>query len=285
LFRIPDLRSPDSVVHDEEQDVYFVSNVDGPATARDGNGFIARITPDGKVVSRKFIDGLNAPKGMAISGPTLWVADIDLLRGFDRTTGEARATINLAEHGAVYLADVAIGPDDAIYVTDTDVLMRGDKERVRQGDGRIFRVGEDGDVEVAFQGEELRSPSGIVWDGTRFLIAQSYGNEVLAWNRGMGTKAVLRGPGAYEGIVVLPNGNVIVSSHYDDALHVGKAGELRPLFARKPSPGDIGFDRKRNRLLIPSADGDWLEAWTLPPLDAPAPQTARDGRTEMARRD
>jgi glucose/arabinose dehydrogenase len=283
-FRVSDLRAPSSVVHDEEQDVYFVSNVDGAAAGKDGRGFISRVTPDGKVAARAFIDGLNAPKGMAIRGGELWVADIDVLRAFDRTTGAEIATVDLAPQGAVYLESVAVGPDDAIYATDTDVRIRGEKERLRQGDGRIFRVGAGNEVEVAFAGEELRSPSGIAWDGKRFLIAQAYGNEVLAWTRGSGTTAVLRGPGAYDGIVVLPNGAVIVSSHYDDALHVGRAGLLRPLFARKPSPGGIGFDRKRNRLLIPSFDGDWLEAWTLPPMEPPATKTAREGVTEMARR-
>jgi glucose/arabinose dehydrogenase len=286
-FRVADLRTPMSVVHDEEQDVYFVSNVDGAAAGKDGKGFISRITPDGKVAARNFIDGLNAPKGMAIRGKELWVADIDVVRAFDRVTGRELRKVDLAPHGAVYLEDVAVGPDEAIYVTDMDVRIRGEKERVRQGDGRIFRIGDEDNVEIAISGEELRSPSGIAWDGTRFLIAQSYGNEVLAWNRGTGTKAVLRGPGAYDGIVVLPNGTVIVSSHYDDALHVGlpvaSMVELRPLFARKPSPGGIGFDRKRNRLLIPSADGDWLEAWTLPPMDQPV-RTAKEGATEMARR-
>ena len=286
IFRVADLRGPASVVHDEEQDVYFVSNVDGADAGKDGKGFISRITPAGKVADARFIDGLDAPKGMAIRGTELWVADIDVVRVFDRVTGAAVRKIELASHGAVYLEDVAVGPDDAIYVTDMDVRIRGEKERLRQGDGRIYRIGEGDDIEVAMSGEELRSPSGIVWDGTRFLIAQSYGNEVLAWNRGMGTKAVLRGPGAYDGIVVLPNGTVIVSSHYDDGLHVGKAGELRPLFARKPSPGDIAFDRKRNRLLIPSSDGDWLEAWTLPPLDLqPATKAAKDGVTELAKSD
>ncbi|HEX8408699.1 MAG TPA: PQQ-dependent sugar dehydrogenase [Thermoanaerobaculia bacterium] len=282
-FRVGDLRAPESVIHDEEQDVYFVSNVDGAAATKDGQGFISRISPDGKVVNRAFIDGLNAPKGMVIRGRELWVADIDMLRAFDRMTGEALANIELTSHGAVYLEDLALGPDDAIYVTDMDVRIRGEKERLRQGDGRIFRVVSKDDIEVAFQGEELRSPSGIAWDGTRFLIAQSYGNEVLAWNRGTGTTAVLRGPGAYDGIVVLPNGAIIVSSHYDDALHVGRAGVLRPLFARKPSPRGIGFDRKRNRLLIPSSEGDWLEAWTLPPMEPPATKTAREGVMEMAR--
>jgi glucose/arabinose dehydrogenase len=283
-FRVPDLSAPASVLHDEEQDVYFVSNVDGAAAGRDGRGFIARITPDGRIAERSFIDGLNAPKGMAIRGRELWVADIDVLRAFDRVTGAEMATVDLAPHGAVSLEAVAVGPEDALYATDTDVRIRGEKERVRQGDGRIFRVSATNDVEVAFAGEELRSPSGIAWDGTRFLIAQSYGNEVLAWNRGSGTRAVLRGPGAYDGLVVLPSGMVIVSSHHDDALHVGRSGLLRPLFARKPSPGGIGFDRKRNRLLIPSAEGDWLEAWTLPPMEPAPPKTARERAVEMARR-
>jgi glucose/arabinose dehydrogenase len=283
-FRVSDLRNPASVVHDEVQDVYFVSNVDGAPAAKDRHGFISRVAPDGKVLDRAFIDALNAPKGMAIRGQELWIADIDTLRAFDRVTGAAIASLDLAPHGAVYLEAVAVGPDDAIYVTDTDVRMRGEKERVRQGDGRIFRVLGESSIEVAFAGEELRSPSGIAWDGTRFLIAQSYGNEVLAWTRGGGTKAVLRGPGAYDGIVVLPNGAVIVSSHYDDALHIGRAGVLRPLFARKPSPDGIGFDRKRNRLLIPSSDGDWLEAWTLPPMEPPPTKQAKEGVTEVAAR-
>lgn len=285
-FGVDNLRGPESVLHDEEQDVYFVSNVDGSPSAKDGKGFISRILPDGKIEALKFIDGLDAPKGMAIRGIELWVADIDQLRIFDRVTGAPLAELDLGKQGAVSLRDIAIGPDDAIYVTDTDVRSKDNRELVREGDGRVFRVdAEDHTIEIAMSGEELHSPSGIAWDGERFLIAQAYGKEVLAWTHGGGTKAVMRGPGAYDGLVVLPNGAVIVSSRHDDALHVAHgAGELRPLFARKPSPGGIGFDRKRNRLLIPSVDGDWLEAWTLPPMEAPQTTSARDGRTEYARK-
>jgi glucose/arabinose dehydrogenase len=284
-FGVANLHNPEAVVHDEEQDVYFVSNADGAQGTKDGKGFISRITPDGKIAELKFIDGLHAPKGMAIRGTELWVADIDAMRVFDRVTGAPLATIDLAAHGAVYLHDVAVGPDEAIYVTDTDVKIKGTREQVRQGDGRIFRILGSETIEVIASGEELRSPSGIAWDGTRFLIAQAYGKEVLAWNPGTATKAVMRGPGAFDGVVVLPNGAVIVASHHDDALHVAHGtGELRPLFARKPSPSGIGFDRKRNRLLIPSHDGDWLEAWTLPPMEAPrATSSSRESATEMAR--
>jgi glucose/arabinose dehydrogenase/sugar lactone lactonase YvrE len=273
-FAVANLSAPESVVHDEEQDVYFVSN----------KGFISRVTPEGKIAELKFIDGLDAPKGMAIRNTELWIADGDRMRVFDRVTGAHLGTIELAEHGAVSLHDVAIGPDELVYVTDTDVKIKGTREQVRQGDGRVFRIGADGEAEIIMAGEELRSPTGIAWDGTRFLIAQAYGKEVLAWNPGTATKAVLRGPGAYDGMVVLPSGAVIVSSHHDDAVYVAHAGgELRPLFTRKPSPAGIGFDRKRNRLLIASTGGDWLEAWTLPPLDAPKRTSTKEGATEFAR--
>ncbi|HEX7830008.1 MAG TPA: PQQ-dependent sugar dehydrogenase [Thermoanaerobaculia bacterium] len=285
-FAVTELRNPVAVVHDDEQDVYFVSNVNGSPATKDGNGFISRITPDGKIAQLKFIDGLDAPKGLTIRGTELWIADIDRVLVHDRVSGARIHAFDLAPHGAVFLEDIAAGPNGVVYVTDTDVTIKGERERVRGGDGRIFRVDDDGDVEVALRGEELRSPSGIAWDGTRFLVAQAYGNEVLAWNPGMRTTAVLRGPGAYDGIVVLPGGAVIVSSHYDEALHIARNGTLEPLFARRPSPGDIGFDTKRNRLLIPSSDGDWLEAWTLPPM-APTQTTtsAKEGRSELARRD
>lgn len=283
-FGLPNLRGPEAVLHDEEQDVYFVSNTDGSPAAKDGKGFIARITPDGKIAELKFIDGLDAPKGMAIRNTELWVADIDRLHAFDRVTGAHLTTLNLGPHGAVSLVDVAIGPDDAVYVTDSDVRIKGERERVRAGDGRVFRVTGENEIEVIFSGEELRSPSAIEWDGTRFLIAQAYGKEVLAWNPGTATKAVLRGPGAFGGLVVLPSGAVIVSSHHDDALHIAYGGgELRPLFARRPTPAGIGFDRKRNRLLIPSFDGDWLEGWTLPPMEPPKRTSRGDDALEMAR--
>jgi sugar lactone lactonase YvrE len=258
-FHVDGLHAPASVVHDEEQDVYFVANA----------GFVSRVTPAGKIEDAKFIDGLSSPEGMAILDTQLWIADGHEVRVFDRVSGASVRTIDLAPRGAVTLRGIAVGGDDAVYVTDSAAV------------GRIFRISGEL-VEIALAGDELRGPNAIAWDGLRFLVAPAYGQDVVAWSPGGGTKAVMRGPGAYDGIVVLPNGAVIVSSEYDDALHVGYgSGDLRPLFTRKPTPTGIGFDRKRNRLLVPSREGNWLEAWTLPPMEAPR-STSRGKTPEMA---
>ena len=69
--------TPESVLHDTTQDIYFVSNINGSPTAKDNNGFISRVRPDGAVENLKFIEGgkngvtLHGPKGLALWGDTL----------------------------------------------------------------------------------------------------------------------------------------------------------------------------------------------------------------------
>src|SRR5256712_6294032 len=108
--------TPESVLHDPVQDIYFVSNINGGPTAKDNNGFISRVRPDGAVENLKFIEGghgggtLKAPKGLAIRGDTLRVADIAMVPSFDAKTGAPRDSGSLARPGAGFRDDIAIVP-------------------------------------------------------------------------------------------------------------------------------------------------------------------------------
>src|SRR5207244_9360632 len=78
--------APESVLHDSTQDIYFVSNINGSPMAKDNNGFISRVRPDGAVENLKFIEGgrngvtVNAPKALARDGDTPLLGDIDVAR-------------------------------------------------------------------------------------------------------------------------------------------------------------------------------------------------------------
>ena len=78
--------TPESAVHDTIADVYLVSNINGSPFGDDKAGFISRVSPDGKVLDLKWIDGssadveLNAPKGLALVAETLYVADVNVVR-------------------------------------------------------------------------------------------------------------------------------------------------------------------------------------------------------------
>ena len=88
-----DLSQPEALSFDPAQNVYFVSNINGSPGVKDGNGFISRITADGVMDSLHFIQGgrngvqLDAPMGSRVQGDTLWVLDVDKLRGFNTHTG------------------------------------------------------------------------------------------------------------------------------------------------------------------------------------------------------
>ncbi len=48
---------PENLVYDSAADVFLVSNMGGKPAERDDNGFISRVSPDGRVLSLKWIAG------------------------------------------------------------------------------------------------------------------------------------------------------------------------------------------------------------------------------------
>jgi sugar lactone lactonase YvrE len=264
--------TPESVLHDPVQDIYFVSNINGGPTAKDNNGFISRVRPDGAVENLKFIEGghggvtLNAPKGLAIRGDTLWVADIDMVRSFDAKTGAPRDSVSLAGLGAVFLNDIAIAQTGALYITDTGIRFDDVGNMLHPGPDRIFRIGSDRQVTVAVRGDTLGRPNGITLDsvGKRFIVVQFGGRSVLAWKPGDKAPSVIaKGPGGFDGVEIAGS-RLLVSSWTDSTVSSYETGQEVKVITGVPSPADIGYDAKRKRVLIPVFSGNRVEIWQLP---------------------
>jgi len=265
--------TPESVLHDSVQDIYFVSNINGSPTAKDNNGFISRVRPDGAVENLKFIEGgragvtLNAPKGLAILGDTLWVADIDVVRAFNARTGAAVDSVKLDSAGAVFLNDVAIATTGAIYITDTGIRFDDVGNVIHPGPDRIFRVAPSRDrkVTVAARGDTLGRPNGITIDavGKRFIVVSFGAKTVLAWKPGDRAPSVIaRGPGGFDGVEMVGT-RMLVSSWADSTVSSYETGQEVKLISGVPSPADIGYDAKRSRVLIPLLTANRVEIWQL----------------------
>jgi len=263
--------TPESVLYDPAQDIYFVSNINGGPTAKDNNGFISRVRPDGAVENLKFVEGghsgvtLNAPKGMALRGDTLWVADIDVVRAFDAKSGVPRDTVSLAGLGAVFLNDIATAQTGALYITDTGIRFDDVGNVLHPGPDRIFRVGPDRKVTVAVRGDTLGRPNGITLDavGRRFIVVQYGGKAVMAWKPGDRAPSVIaRGVGRFDGVEMI-GGKVVVSSWTDSSITRFDSTQGTKIISGVPSPADIGYDAKRNRVLIPILTGNRVEIWQL----------------------
>ena len=253
------MRSPESVRYDDDLDVFYISNIDGDPAGRDGRAFIAVVPAETLSVMRVLAEGgrggvtLNAPKGMALTGDTLWITDIDVVRGLHRRTGAAVVTIDFAPQGAVFLNDIAVGPNGALYVTDSNIRIASDGSMTKPGMDRIFRISNRVVSEVA-RGAAFGTPDGMTWQDTTgvWLLAPFASAEVQTWIEGDSLPGTLAaGPGQYGGIEALRDGRILVSSHADSAVHLITHGEMTTLIANVRGPGDIGYDPKRGVIAVP----------------------------------
>ena len=239
---------PESVLHDAVADVYLVSNINGSALAVDGNGFISRVGPSGEVLDLKWIDGeaggvvLNGPKGMAIVGDLLYVADITCIRMFDRASGDAAGEICWDD--VVFLNDLAADGEGNLYVSDSGL---------NDGNDAVYRVTQGGDRSVVVAGAELGGPNGLVADDRGVFVA-TYGSGEIFRITPEGQRVDLAPPSemGLDGLVSLEDRGFLFSSWGDAAVYwVDSEGRLSTLIPDIPSPADMGYDAERNRVLVP----------------------------------
>lgn len=268
--RVEGFQGPESARYDPELDVWYVSNVNGSPADRDNNGFISRLKGDGTMDSLKFIAAgapgvtLNGPKGLTLQGDTLWVADIDAARAFNRRTGAPVATVDL-KGKAKFLNDAATGPD-GIYLTDTGVEA-GAGGMKHAGPDRVFRIGAGHKATVALESDSLMGPNGIAWDAAhgRFIIVPFMGTVVRAWTPGAKTITSLGATaGQLDGVEVLDSTRLLITSWADSSLFVLQNGSEVPVSGGLPSPADIGIDTKRRRVAIPLLMENRVEFRALP---------------------
>ena len=267
------MKTPESAHYDADLDVWFISNINGNPSQHDGNGYIVRVPAESTTTLTMFAEGgkggvrLDAPKGIATTPDQLWVADIDVVRVFDKRTGKPLKTISLKSMKATFLNDVVVGNDSAVYVTDTGIAFDAKGGTTHPGVNRIFRIALSGDkVTEAATGDSLESPNGIAWDSTnaRYVLAPFGGKDVQTWTPGQSPSKLADGPGQYDGIEVLRDGRVLVSSWADSSVYVVRNGTMSKLVSGVSGPADIGVDSKRGVLAIPRFDQGQVEFWKIP---------------------
>lgn len=262
---------PESARYDPQQDVFYVSNVTGHPTTTDNTGFISQLGPNGQMLNRKWIAGgasgvtLNGPKGMALVGDDLWVADITVVRKFDRRTRQQTGLVDLAPLGAAFLNDVAAGPDGSLFVSDTGLVFNDKGDASLTAPQRIFRVDRSGTPSILVEGRELQGPNGVFYDApnARLLIASIAGKNILSWTAAKGLQVVATGPGGYDGIERLGDGRLVVSSQDGKGVYVITGSTMTAIATDLGQTGDLGIDTRRNRVMVPRLDNDTVEVRQL----------------------
>jgi sugar lactone lactonase YvrE len=255
-------KTPESAITDPSTGNIYVSNINGPPTAKDDNGFIVRLSPDGAKVDLGFIDGgnpaytLNAPKGMAIYGGLLYVTDITHVRAFRLSDGSIAATIDLTPLGAAFLNDMVVDGEGNLYVSDTAA-------------NAIFliRAGAGNEARLFIQHDGLQGPNGVMLNPqTGSLIVVSWGAGRLMEVTPDGVQQLeVRGTFKnLDGIDYDADGNIYFSDFTAGVVYrLEPGGEVAPLVEGLKNPADISVDKNSGRILIPEFSGNRLKSRSL----------------------
>jgi sugar lactone lactonase YvrE len=279
------LSTPESVLWDATRRVWYVTNINGAPTAKDDNGYIVRLGPNGSLMDTlPFISGaddditLHAPKGMALQGDTLWVADIDALRAFDVTTGKAVTTIDLAPLRARFLNDVALSPEGALYITDSGIAFGADGSVSHPSPSRVFEV-RNGRAREAVVLPRESAANGITWHPARnaWTIVGFNTKDIYSWVTGAREVTILgQGPGGGDGVAILADGALVMTSWADSTLSVIYDGAPVALRRGLNAPADVGYDPLRDLIAIPLFMDDRVEFWHPNPGKREAELKARN---------
>lgn len=149
------LKAPESAYYHADSGVIYLSQIgEGGGKAKDGDGWISKISTDGEIIENKWVTGLNAPKGVRGFGGTLYVSDIDRIVAIDIAKGQIADAIEIPD--AVFLNDLATGPDGTVYVSDMAA-------------SKVYQY-RNGKVSVFAEGEELEHPNGVLVAGDSLII-------------------------------------------------------------------------------------------------------------------
>lgn len=250
LWETGGLRTPESVlVHElDGKKVLLVSEIEGDASKADDAGGIALLDTEGKILDKDFVRGLNAPKGMAVHGNTLFVSDIDVLAVVDLTTRKVVARQPVQD--SVFLNDVAVDKQGVVYVSDSHT-------------GKVHRFVE-GKMDTYLEG--IEGINGLYTAGDSLIIGT--GKNLLSARQGKLTEVATGFEAGIDGVEALAGGGYVVSCWVGLVYRVSEDGKVTKLLdTRGQDPqvntADIGYDTDTNIVYIPTFLSNSVRAYTL----------------------
>ena len=239
------LLNSECIRYDAANDRYLISNLG--ARGPENNGYISIMSPDGAIVNQKFIEGgkngvtLIDPLGISIQNGIIYVADITHMRKFDLKTGAPRGEVALP--GANRPNDIFATADGTVYISDNGGQV-----------GTVIKVSPTNQVSLLQPRDDvMEKPNGVAVmpDGT--IVHGGRGvNLSFRDTNGKLLREKTMPTGQFDALVPLADGSLLVASQGGKNVYkMSAAGEITEVAKEIPVPAAIGYDTKRNRLLIP----------------------------------
>ncbi len=233
----------------------YISNMAGPGNVKDGIGWIQKYDRKGNLVKDKWVQGLNAPKGLRAYKDTLYTTDIDQLVMIDLKDGKFK---KVSVPGSVLLNDIVIDAAGNLLISDTfaskifrmDAVTGAFSELFLLTDAPngLFLLGET--LYVAGYGKAKADASGME-EGPR--------GSFMSMDLKTREKKILAPDlGKIDGVELLPDGQLLITVKGDEVIYWIKdgviTGSLRGAssIATLTDVADIGYDPISKILYVPN---------------------------------
>ena len=254
--KITGLKTPESAVQAKDGRI-FVSEIN--EFGKDGDGQISVIGLDGKV--SVYASGLDDPKGLAIIGESLYVADKTKVL---KVTPDGKSSVFVAPDQftstPIFLNDIEADLQGNLYVSDSgDILGKG-------GGGAIYKISPDAKVKLLINDQQdprIKGPNGLLADDTgNFLLEVDFVSGIL-YNLNTATGEltdVAEGFGGGDGVVHHSNGTMYLSDWKNGKIFsVNTKGDVTLLKDGYKASADIAITKDEKYLLVPDMKAGELD--------------------------
>lgn len=245
------LLTSESVIYDKKRDVLYVTNLNMEPRLKDGNGFVSRVSTDGKITDLHWIDGMHAPKGTAIVGDTLYVADIDELIVIDINKGAIARKVPSA--GAGMLNDITSDSEGNLYITDSDA-------------NKILKYSNGNLTDWLVSG--LNLPNGLLAENNRLLLASMGSMDLVSIDLNSKSVAKLADSlGSADGISFIGTKDYYIVTDWNGEIFMVNPNKTRTSLLKTSdkqiNTADCEYIAEKNLLLVPTFFKNGVIAYRL----------------------
>lgn len=244
------LSYPETVLYDRPRDVLYVTNL-----YSDGRQHLSRLSPDGKILDREWVTGLNRPTGLAAAGDTLYVVERAGLAEIDIPTAAVVNRYPFPSPG--FPNDVAVDESGRMYVSD--------------GQKRCVYRFEDGAWSSWLKGPELAQVNGLHFEAGRLYLGCG-SDFTLKWvdtgsaELRLTTLTSLDRGAIVDGIESGENGSLLVSDFNGKVYRVSPDGaktRLLDLTATGKTCANFAYIPEKKLLVIPTLTDNRILAYRI----------------------